>query len=245
MADNAYTAFDPTFWSYHSNIDRMMEVLIRDNPAAQFTSGFTIQPFQGSTTNIFAPTDQRRWLYTSIGDMARDSRAIGYDYGPPVTPDWQGEDASDTSSGRQPLSVVFSRVRCTQESYTIDAFLNQTSPVEKDVDPRNPHYVGRFSRIGMGIEDDKGRCILHGVTRVLDATRNAAALGLTPNSECELTLLVRNIATGESLAPAQYLLLPGFQGQLMWSMPGAPVHSTLPPPPPGHAQGGSCYHATS
>jgi tyrosinase len=238
MADNAYTAFDPVFWSYHANIDRMMEVWIRANPAAQYTSGFPIQPFIGSAARTIALSDPRRWRYTMIGDMARDSRAIGYDYGPPVTPDWQGDPVT-LASGEPSLSVVFSDVRCTHDSYTIDTFLNQPEPRDSDVDPLNQHYIGRFSRIGMGIEDDKGRCIRHGVIRKLDATPNARALGLAPGSDCHLLLLVRNIATGETIPPEHYRALPGFEGRLVWTGPGATVPA-VPPAPAPRAGDGSC-----
>jgi tyrosinase len=44
MADNAYTAFDPIFWSYHSNIDRIFEEWNRAHPAAQFSSKFPLRP---------------------------------------------------------------------------------------------------------------------------------------------------------------------------------------------------------
>ena len=226
MADNAYTAFDPVFWSYHANIDRMLEVWIRAHPAAQYTASFPIQPFIGAMARTIEPSDPRRWLYTTIGDMARDSRGIGYDFGPPVTPDWQG-DFLEPPSGKQSLSVVFSNVRCTLDSYTIDAFLNQSAPQDADVDPLNPHYIGRFSRIGMGVEDDKGRCVRHGVTRKLDATANAAALGLTPTSDCRLSLLVRDIATGETIAPGRCRALPGFEGRLAWSVPGVPAAAEM------------------
>lgn len=36
MADNAYTAFDPAFWSYHANIDRVFEEWKRAHPEATF-----------------------------------------------------------------------------------------------------------------------------------------------------------------------------------------------------------------
>jgi len=243
MADNAYTAFDPVFWSYHANIDRMMEVWIRAHPAAQYTARFPIQPFMGAMAQTIEPTDPRPWLYTTIGDLARDSRGLGYDFDPPVTPDWQGDSPSDAVSGTPTLSVVFSGVRCTWDSYTIDAFLNQSAPLDADVDPLNPHYIGRFSRIGMGIEDDKGRCIRHGVTRKLDATPNAVALGLTPASACHLSLLVRNIATGETVAPEQYRTLPGFEGRLVWNAPGVPAPpGTQASAPP--TSGGSCCGTT-
>jgi tyrosinase len=234
MADNAYTAFDPIFWSYHANIDRMMEVWIRANPAAQYTATFPLQPFTGSFAQHVAPAERRTWLYTCIGDMARDSRAIGYDFGPPVTPDWTGDTPSEGTQGKQNLTVVFSGVKCTQESYTIDAFLNQSAPGPADVDPANPHFVGRLTRIGMGIEDDKGRCIRHGVTRTLDATLHATRLGITAGSDCELTLLVRNIATGETLSPEQYSTLPGFMGWLAWSGGSLPL-------PPGATAQSSCH----
>ncbi len=72
--------------------------------------------------------------------------------------------------------MIFDGVRCTHDSYAIDVFLGGTAG-EARAD--NAAYVGRFSRIGMGIADDKGRCIRHGVSRVLDASRAAAALGLS------------------------------------------------------------------
>ncbi|HWD99870.1 MAG TPA: tyrosinase family protein, partial [Bryobacteraceae bacterium] len=104
MADNAYTAFDPIFWSYHANIDRMMEIWIRRHPGAQFTAPFSIQPFVGPYAGAVDETDPRRWIYTTIGDLARDSRGLGYDYGPPVTPDWQGESDNESTSAANALA---------------------------------------------------------------------------------------------------------------------------------------------
>jgi len=236
MADNAYTAFDPVFWSYHANIDRMMEIWIRAHPAAQYTASFPIQPFAGPSAQTIEPTDSRLWLYTTIGDLARDSRGLGYDFGPPSTPDWQGDTVKAPQSGEYSLSVVFNDVRCTLDSYTIDAFVNQDAPLDADVDPLNPHYIGRFSRIGMGISDDKGRCIRQGVMRKLDATANALALGLNPDSNCLLSLLVRNIATGARLTPEQYRALPGFEGELVWGTPGQAETKRIEP----LKIGGSC-----
>jgi hypothetical protein len=238
MADNAYTAFDPVFWSYHANIDRMMEFWIRSNPAAQYTAACVVRPFVGQLASRMQPADPRDWIYTAIGDLARDSRALGYDFGPVVTPDWKG-DSTAQSTDKAPLSVVFEGVRCTHDSYTIDAFLNQSAPADADVDPQNPHYIGRLSRIGMGLEDENGRCIRQGVIRNLDATPSAAALGIAAGSECELTLFVRNIATGEKLTPAQYQALPGFAGKLVWRPSGNTVAPALTIPRPA-ATGGSC-----
>ena len=239
MADNAYTAFDPVFWSYHANIDRMMEIWLRAHPAAQYTAQFPIQPFMGAQADQLAFADSRLWLYTTIGDLARDSRGLGYDYAPPVTPDWTGDAVTFASSGQPSLAVVFNGVQCTLDSYSIDAFINQSDPQDADVDPLNPHYIGRLSRIGMGIQDNKGRCIRHGVTRKLDATANAVALGLTPSSSCTLTVLVRDIASGETLTPSQYQALPGFEGQLCWSLPDKPT-ATVATDPAVQVHGGSC-----
>jgi hypothetical protein len=205
MADNAYTAFDPIFWSYHANIDRMFEVWLRAHPAVQLTSGFPLHPFAGPHADRFEFDDPRRFVYTTIGDMARDSRGLGYDFADPVKPDFTGAANAVTpvhsvlpardaagSPGRQThvpehgLYVVFDGARCTHDSYSIDAFINQEAPGQSDVNPANPHYVGRITRLGMGIEDDKGRCIKHGVTRVLNASASIQPLGLQPGAACTL-----------------------------------------------------------
>ncbi|MGH2690361.1 MAG: tyrosinase family protein [Actinomycetota bacterium] len=49
IADNAYTAYDPVFWSLHSNIDRVFEEWLRGHPAAMFTSRFPLRPFTWTT----------------------------------------------------------------------------------------------------------------------------------------------------------------------------------------------------
>lgn len=242
MADNAYTAFDPIFWSYHANIDRMFELWLRAHPAVQFTSGFPLHPFAGPHADRFEFDDPRRFVYTTIGDMAGDSRGLGYDFADPVTPDFTGAANAGTpvhgvlplrgatrSPGRHAqkhdLYVVFDGVRCTHDSYSIDAFINQEAAGPPDVNPANPHYVGRITRLGMGIEDNKGRCIKHGVTRVLNASINIQALGLQPGAACTLRLLVTDLTTGELLTPESYRKLPGFEGRLVWggAWPDSPV----------------------
>jgi hypothetical protein len=244
MADNAYTAFDPIFWSYHANIDRMFELWLRAHPAVQFTSGFPLHPFAGPHADRFEFDDPRRFVYTTIGDMARDSRGLGYDFADPVTPDFTGAANAVTpvhgvlpirgatrSPGRQThvpehgLYVVFDGVRCTHDSYAIDAFINREAAGPSDVNPANPHYVGRITRLGMGIEDNKGRCVKHGVTRVLNASANIQGLGLQPGAACTLHLIVTNLTTGELLTPESYRKLPGFEGRLVWggAWPDSPV----------------------
>ncbi|KAF4441157.1 Hemocyanin beta-C chain unit D [Fusarium acutatum] len=87
MADNTYTAFDPIFLSYHANMDRLAGIFMDANPENQFTSRFPLQPFINNGTDIDYD-DPRRWRYTTIGDMAKDTRAIGYMYGEPASPDF-------------------------------------------------------------------------------------------------------------------------------------------------------------
>jgi hypothetical protein len=164
--------------------------------------------------------------------MARDPRAIGYDLAPPVTPDYTGAAAGAATANvgaDQGLYVVFAAVRCTHDSYTIDAFIDQDARSAADVDPANPHYVGRFTRLGMGMVDDKGRCITQGVTRVLDATRNSALLGLKPGDPCTLYLRVTDLTSGAILPAEEYAKLPGFTGQLVWGKAWAQRTATTGP----------------
>ncbi|KAJ4320190.1 hypothetical protein N0V84_005975 [Fusarium piperis] len=86
MADNTYTAFDPIFLSYHANMDRLAGIFIDAHPESQFTSGFPLQPFINNGTDV-SYDDPRRWRYTTIGDMAKDTRSLGYMYAAPASPD--------------------------------------------------------------------------------------------------------------------------------------------------------------
>ncbi|KAL7813367.1 hypothetical protein V8C26DRAFT_405712 [Trichoderma gracile] len=99
MADNTYTAFDPIFLSYHANMDRLAGMFIESHPENHFTANFPLQPFIDNGTNL-SYDDPRRWIYTTIGDMAKDTRALGYMYGMPVSPDVY-----------RPPSIVERRVR--------------------------------------------------------------------------------------------------------------------------------------
>lgn len=242
MADNSYTAYDPVFWSYHANIDRIYEVWLRANPQATYTAGFAIHPFAGPRAERFEFTDRRQFIYTTIGDLARDSRGLGYDFGPPVDPDFGSKTASSETGAAaaagapvcphrkapaatlaaaqlpaSELLVIFDGVRCTHDSYAIDVFLNQEAPTPADVSAQNPHYVGRMTRLGMGQEDTRGRCITVGVPRILDATGAAEALGIPGGTEVSCTMVVSALADGRVLAPADYASLPGFLPRLVWS----------------------------
>lgn len=224
----------------------MLEVWLRAHPAAQFTAQTALQPFIGPAASAVDPASPDRWRYTSIGAMAQDSRRIGYDYGPPVAPQFTGRSAAvaaDTvsqadGSGGVGLTpwIVFDDVRCTHESYQIDVFLDQPAATLADVVAHNPHYVGRFSRIGMGIADDKGRCVRTGVSRALDAQRAAQALELSPDRPVVLTTVVTELLSRRVLDQVELSGLSGFRPSLVWGdrrQPGPPDsrHRT------GHAKG--------
>ncbi|KAF5675995.1 Hemocyanin beta-C chain unit D [Fusarium circinatum] len=102
MADNTYTAFDPIFLSYHANMDRLAGIFMDANPENQFTSRFPLQPFTNHGTDIDYD-DPRRWRYTTIGDMAKDTRALGYVYGEPASPDFSTLKTAQERGVRRPV----------------------------------------------------------------------------------------------------------------------------------------------
>ncbi|MCA1494665.1 tyrosinase family protein [Ensifer sp. NBAIM29] len=244
MGDNAYTAFDPLFSSYHANIDRMLEVWIRNHPDAQFTTQTPLQPFLGPGAREVSFSTADHWRYTSLGQMAQDSRRIGYDYGEPVARQFQGDtslpQARRTSASASILErgpwVVFDGVRCTHDSYVIDVFINLPEPTQQDAAWGNKHYVGRFSRIGMGIADDKGRCITRGVSRVLNAGPSIRALELQQSDEPQVSFIVSQLDSGRVLTAEEYQALPGFIPKLIWGDPRQTVVSRT------RNSGGCCMH---
>ncbi len=223
MADNAYTAFDPLFWSYHANIDRMLELWLRAHPQSVFTAGYPIRPFIGPMAQQVDFSDPRAWRYTAIGDLAQDSRRLGYDFAAPkyadVKPEIVHAVAAANGGVGQALYVLFEGVRCTQNSYLVDVFLNAPEAGTDDAHLDNPHYVGRISRIGMGIGDDKGRCVRHGVTRVLNANRAAMALGISSGSSVSADVVVTELHSGRPLDAAEHAALPGFTARAIWGRP--------------------------
>ncbi|MBD2411898.1 tyrosinase family protein [Nostoc calcicola FACHB-3891] len=230
MADNAYTAYDPVFWSYHSNVDRIFENWNRAHPGAIFTSNFPLRPLIGSLAQEIDLVETRSYLYTTIGDMAKNSQSLGYDYEVPSVPDSSGTFYDQWSDY---LYIIFNNVKCTYDTYSIDIFLNQSNPQPKDAKCDNLNFVGKIMRLGMGIEDNKGRCIKDGVTRVIDASYNSYYLKLTPTSEITISLIVTNQTTGEILTPQEYAKLPGFVPTCNW---GKKISTVVP-----ESSSGNCH----
>ena len=188
MADNIYTAFDPIFYSYHANIDRIAASFMRSHPEQQYSSNFPLQPFVDSAKGLNY-TDPRVYLYTTIGDMAKDIMALNYLYAPPSSPDYQplpklqrhslipkGGNVTHVISKDDIQSLIsaqtatkheyktrepwifFPNIKCTTESYTIDIFPATASSTAAD-HTSNPDYIGRLTRLGMGSGPEKGGLI--------------------------------------------------------------------------------------
>ena len=238
MADNAYTAFDPVFWSHHAMIDLVFELWLREHRAAVYTAPCSLPPFKGAQAATIDEDNARDYLFTNIGDLARDCRALGYDFD--GLADIRAQLAQDPIRSPQ-LYLVFEGVRCTLESYTVDLFLDQPEPAPADAVTSNPHFVLRKTHLGMGVADERGRCIKQGVTRTLNATVAARRLGLTPGSPVTVSVIVTDLRTKRRLSEEEIMKIPGLPPQVAWT--GAGVLPTATPaaaaPPP--AAGGCCH----
>lgn len=212
MGNNAYAAFDPMFWALPSNIDRVFEGWLRAHPETQFSSNFPLQPFWGPDAQEVELADPRRYLYTSIGDMARDSRRLGYTYTPaddvpPIEP---------PSKEQTSLHIAFGGVRCNDESFAIDVFVDQPDAGPADARRDNPHYVGRLTRLGMGVEDTNNRCTANGATRVLNADHAVEALALEHGADVAVTTIVTDLTTGRVLTKDEQQPLHGTDADACW-----------------------------
>lgn len=158
-------------------MDRLAGMFMESHPGNQFTSNYPLQPFTDNGTKL-SYDDPRKWKYTTIGDMAKDTRALGYMYAPPLSPDvftppvvfsrakasggraislpaehYKAVDVS-TNGAAAPTKkkvpyVVFSGVGCTDSSYRIDVFTPQAKSFAADT-VGNPDFIGQITRLGMG-----------------------------------------------------------------------------------------------
>ncbi|RGP67163.1 beta-c chain unit d [Fusarium sporotrichioides] len=140
MADNTYTAFDPIFLSYHANMDRLAGIFMDSNPENQFTSRFPLQPFMDQGKKV-SYDDPRRWLYTTIGDMAKDSRALGYMYGEPASPDYYTPKTAEEKGLHRPRAsggqAIALPLGLPGQSSVNDGFTNRTlaKPPKRELVP--------------------------------------------------------------------------------------------------------------
>lgn len=259
MADNTYTAFDPIFLSYHANMDRLAGLFIDAHPDTQLTSSFPLQPFMDNGTSV-RYDDPRRWAYTTIGDMAKDTRALGYMYGPPLYSDAHtplplekvvrvgrkaasgraislpagvnGVTGAGTNGNTDAKSysvpgvktdkvphVVFEVVGCTASSFIIDVFVGEArDPEETSPGLHNPDFIGRITRLGMGLGREGtglrngGRCRRPGTSRLLVADKVAKRLAAGE----QVKVVVTDLETGRRMDAQEYQKMPGFEPKLLW-----------------------------
>ncbi|PWW73298.1 Di-copper centre-containing protein [Tuber magnatum] len=219
MADNSYTAFDPIFWSYHANLDRIFEQYIHSHQDATFSSIFPLQPFTGSRADSVSLGDPRKHIYTTIGDMAKTSLALGYSIASPVHQDCppkpvtQGRE--DPTAGSKTPYVLFEGVTCTTKSYTIDVYIASQDTSGPAAAPKK-HFVGRLTRTGTSASASTGGNIKQGVARVLNAAEAAEYLVIRDDAAPVLSQVVTDIETGERVPEEVYKEWDGFVGRLIW-----------------------------
>lgn len=224
MANNSYAAFDPIFWSFHANFDRIFETWLRGHPLQDWTLNFPLRPFAGREGTITTiEGDTRLYAYTNIGNMLMDSKALGYAYAPPGNPDY-APPPENISHAITPI-ILFPNVKCTDKTYVIHVALD-TGDGKKLV-VGQPGYIGSVTRLGMGPDNGNDRCIKNGVVRRLEAAKAVQDIGgLEPNSEVKLKMLVLEDAAGQparEVPESEYKDWPGFRPLVLWDKPVAGV----------------------
>jgi hypothetical protein len=248
MADNAYTAFDLIFWSYHANVDRLFETWMAAHKEAVFSSQFPLRPFVGQGQKIqIDMAEPREWVSTLISDITRNCKALGYTFDVPKYPDYQHAASTLAPCSSHIVScmpvgvamgaarkekvpyIVFDGIKCTMDSFSIDVFLVKSSTSvsvsgvvgdEMSLTLRNPHYVGCIVHLGMGTHKNSNRCIKgRGITRVLKGKTCAQSLGLKEGMEINLIQVMRRLVDGSSVEESEWKKWNGFVGELVWGQP--------------------------
>ncbi|KAJ5268192.1 hypothetical protein N7524_005651 [Penicillium chrysogenum] len=248
QADNSYTAFDPIFLSYHANMDRIAEIYLRTGHGRRFSSNFPLRPFVDNASTL-AYDESREYRYTTLGDMAKPTRAMRYLYDPPKSPDFFiSEDlrsaaistggmavsmsAEKQTNGLKPETelrvyrpghtpyVVFCGISCLQETYVIDVFVSQACDLEPV--PKNGDYVGRVTRLGMG----KGRGEKSGIRNPQRCQKTPITRILDATDFAEdlhqkgIIQIVTELHTGRRVDESEWRKMPGFEGKIIWLSKG-------------------------
>lgn len=217
-------------------MDRLAAKFIEAHPNNQYTSSFPLQPFINQATDV-SYDDPRRYIYTTIGDMAKDTKALSYLYAPPACPDVftptparkaakpsggnsitmpnNAPLARDSASTKKVPIVLFENVSCTPASYQIDVFTSTA----KDLTPdpvKNAAFIGRVTRLGMGPsgKTNQDRCNKPTVTRILDASGVAEEL-----KGCAVGIrhVVTDLSTGKEVSKEEWEGLGGgYEGRVVW-----------------------------
>lgn len=182
-----------------------------------FTATYPLRPFIDNARKL-GYDESRQWMYTTIGDMVKDSKSLGYVFAPPASPD-QVVYQSPKQTDIVVPSVVFRGVGCNVVSYHIDVFTpDATSLVPDPV--RNPDYIGRDTRIGMGRGSKEtglqntDRCVKKPVTRTLNAERWEVVLRKKGGKG--LRQVVVEMETGREVPEKEWSELSGFRAEIIW-----------------------------
>ncbi|KAF2259586.1 Di-copper centre-containing protein, partial [Lojkania enalia] len=239
MSDNTKTGFDPLFYSMHANFDRIVAAWQSQHPNQTYSSNFPLRPFTDGA-KVLSYEESRQYMFTTLGDMAKDTRTMGYIYAPPASPDAaplrtqafgpkavsQGGHAvvtsaklmaakgvkvkGDVESVKVPY-VVFEDVRCTTESYQINVYLDEGSEAT---------FIGQSTRLGMGQGDirngglkNRQRCEKSTITRAIEVKQFAKQL---EEDGGRIRLEVRNLSTGNKVSEEEAARLKGFQARVVW-----------------------------
>lgn len=229
MANNSFAAFDPLFWSFHANFDRVFETWLRENGSKDENNwDYTapLRPFalqknaspkpDAPITVIEGEPDLSK--YTTTKDMIQDCKSLGYSYAPPGNPDYKPS-PQNVSSARTPM-VLFPGTKCTDKTYYIHVALDKDD--SDDLVVGQPGYIGSITRLGMGPDNGNDRCIQDGVIRKLEASKAAYEIGLEPDSPVQVKLLVREDQAGfppRVVPKSEYKDWPGFTPVVIWQEP--------------------------
>lgn len=226
-------------------MDRIVERYLRSKALNTLTINFPLRPFINGAKEL-SYADPREYIYTTIGDMQKDTKALNYLYAPTFLPDFEpmppaatkfvpkGGQAvpvvpktantqavlnaeQDSAMDKKPF-VIFSGVSCTKESYEIDVFTKGANNLSPDP-ISNPDFIDRITRLGMGNGRDPTKPI-----------RNAGRCEKTPITriltaetaiaellrERGVRQIVRDLATGKEVDEEEWKTWPGFVCQLVW-----------------------------
>ncbi|RPA78853.1 Di-copper centre-containing protein [Ascobolus immersus RN42] len=178
MADNSYTALDPLFLVMHCNLDRILASYLQTHPEITLTSNFPLRPFVDNSKSL-EYDENREYLFTTIGDMARNTKALGYMYGPskltdrvpllltlgpsntgshcqqketcPNTARWGVKSEAQASPSDTP--AYNPRVIFPNLKCTTESYricVFAENSASFDSTPTNPGFIGELVRLGMG-----------------------------------------------------------------------------------------------
>jgi hypothetical protein len=225
-------------------MDRIAEMYLVKVPSRQFSSNFPLRPFVNHGKGL-AYDDPHEYVYTTIGDMAKQTAALNYRYASPAVPDYlpisrlPSQTAAVPRGGTsislpttQPLSsnaasqghkaapyIVFHSVSCLKHSYRVDVFVSGAESIERDP-VHNPDYIGSITRLGMG----NGRGEEVGIRNSQRCMKKPVARVLQAEHVKDklkngfgVQQLVTEISTDRRLEEEEWKAMPGFEGNIVWS----------------------------